>query len=170
MEKVKTREEAASRLKAKEEEINRRFEALQDEVKQTKEDVFGFVKANPWVGICGTTLAGVVVGFLLGGKGKKPKTKRLSKLMCVVFLKWSGIQVVPRNKLVLSCVRRFVIRFHKSCIPVPKKKSAGLTGKLFGMVTDIAFGYLSKTLMNTIEAQLSSRLSSSEQHVPEEQS
>ena len=38
---------------------------------------------------------------------------------------------------------------------VPKKKSGGLRGKLFGIVTDIAFGYLSKTLMNSVEARLS---------------
>lgn len=161
MEKVKTSEEAASRLRAKEEEINRRFEALQDEVKQTKEEVFDFVNANPWLGICGTTLVGILVGVLIGGKSQKAKQKE------IVDGYVRGLSEMTRNSGVneeqVGVLLREALRDSapQYAYPVPKKKSAGVTGKLFGMVADVALGYLSKTLMSTLEAQLSSKESAS---------
>ena len=161
MEKVKTSEEAASRLRAKEEEINRRFEALQDEVNQTKEDVFDFVKANPWLGICGTAMAGIVVGLLIGGKSQKTKRKEM------VDSYVRGLSEMARNSGIneeqVGVVLREALRdaAPQFAYPVHKKKSAGMTGKLFGVVADVALGYLSKTLMSAVEAQLSSKESAS---------
>jgi len=168
MEKVKSREEAASRLKAKEEEINRRFEAIQDEVKQTRQDVVSLVKANPWWGVAGTTVAGILVGLIIGKKSQKQKHKELVDSYSRRLSEMAGNSGASEEQvgvLLREALRDTIPQVVHS---VPKSKSSGLTGKLFGIATDIAFGYLSKTLMNTVETQLSARGTSAEEDSPED--
>ena len=168
MEKVKSSQEAATRLKAKEEEINRRFEALQDEVKQTKEDVFGYVKTNPMLAVCGTTLTGIVVGLLVGGIGKKGRHKEIADNYV------RGLSEIARNSGVseeqVGVMLREALRdtIPQVVYSVPKKKSASLTGKLFGMVTNVVFGYLTRTLMSSLEAQFTSKGAPLEPGTPED--
>ena len=170
MQKINTIEEVASRLKAKEDEINRRVEAIQDEVKQTRQDVAAIVKANPWIGVIGTSLVGVLVGLAIGKKSQKQRHKelvdnyvqRLSEMA-----RNSGASEEQVGDLLREALRDTIPQVVYS---VPKNKSVGFAGKLFGMATDIAFGYLSKTLMNTLESQLTANdSSSSEPGVPEKE-
>lgn len=155
MEKINTREEVASRLRAKEEEINQRFEALQDEVKQTKNDVVAYVKENPWLGVAATTAVGVLVGLIIGKRSDSAKQSEILNTYARHVSEMAGNSGVSEEQ-VRSMLREALRETAAQAMySVPKKKSGGLKGKLFGIVTDIAFGYLSKTVMNSVEARLS---------------
>lgn len=168
MEKINTREEVASRLKAKEEEINRRFEALQGEVKQTKNDLVAYVKDNPWLGVAATTVTGVLVGLIIGKKSNSAKQSELLNSYARQVSEMAGNSGVSEEQV--RAILREALRetAAQAMYSVPKKKSGGLKGKLFGIVTDIAFGYLSKTLMNSVEARLSPQDSALSSELDEE--
>lgn len=63
-----TREELEAQLREKRSAIKDRIDALQGEVMTTGEALKGAVTRNPWVGVGGAVLAGVVVGLLFGGR------------------------------------------------------------------------------------------------------
>ena len=153
MEKIRSREEVEYRLKEKEKEINRHFEALQGEFEQTKQDVVAYVKDNPWLGIAGATLAGVLVGLIVGKKSQKDVHKELIDNY-VERLANTARHAGASEGEVVGLMREAL----RETIPqvvysVPNKKKSGLVGKLVGVVTDVAFGYVTKTLMNTLESQ-----------------
>ena len=154
MEKIRSRAEVEYQLKEKEKEINRHFEALQGEIKQTKHEAVAYVKDNPWIGIAGATLAGVVVGLIIGKKSKKAVHKELIDNY-VEHLSGAARRAGASETEVVEFMREAL----RETIPqvvysVPNTKKGGLGSKVFGILTDVAFGYLSKTLMNTVESQL----------------
>jgi hypothetical protein len=65
-----TREEVTARLKARTEAIQHRLEALQQEVTGTGETVRNVLRQRPLVAVGLTLVAGVLVGRLLGGRGR----------------------------------------------------------------------------------------------------
>ena len=156
MEKVNTREEAASRLRAKEEEINRRIESLQEEVKQTKQEVVDYVKDNPWLGVTAATFAGVLVGLILGKRSDSAKQKGIMDLYAHHVSEMAGNSGVTEEQVRAILREALFESAQQAMYSASNNKSSGWKGKLFGLVKDVAFGYASKSLMNVVEAQLAS--------------
>ncbi len=152
MEKISSKEAVASRLKQKEEEISQRLQALQDEVTSTGEDVRHYLRKNPWIGIGGSVLAGIVVGLIAGKKSKKEQHKeRLDTYIDRLTQAARDSGVSDRE---LSAILRDAL--HETISPLasqkpPKSKSTGLAGMVMGMALDLALGFAKKSLTNFLD-------------------
>ena len=157
MEKIKSRDEVASRLKQKEDDINRHFEALQGEVKQTKKEVEAYVKANPWIGIVGSIVAGIGVGLIIGKKSQKAIHKELVNTYVnrlAEVTRHSGASEAEVGSVLRDALKDTLPQVVYS---MPEKNSSkGLGGKLVGMMASIAFSYFSKALIHRLEQQFDS--------------
>lgn len=154
MEKISSKEAIASKLKQKEEEINQRIEALQNEVSSTGSDVKHYLKTNPWVGLAGSVIAGVVVGLIVGGKSEKTRKKekfdayadQLSEAMGE-----AGVNTAEINTLLKEAIRS------AADAPVyapPQKKKSALSGKLFNVAVNMALGFAQKSLINFLDEKV----------------
>ena len=151
MEKVRSRKEVAAQLKAKEQEINGRIEALQKEVLHTGEDIKEFVKKNTWVSVAGSVVAGILVGLVLGKKNRKTQHRELvdqymNRLADVARKAGAGDREV--GELLRDALR-------DTMPPViysqPQKRSRGLGHMLMNMGADMAIGFAKKSLFNILD-------------------
>ncbi len=144
-----------ARLKASEEAIASHVEALQTEVEQTGREVRDFVLRNPWVGVTGALLGGVAVGLLLG-KRRGPRTHR-----DVLDRYLDGLSDIARSAGAtdeeVSVLLRDALR--ESMPPVvirgAKEGRGGVAGKIFGIVSGIAFDMAKSSLMRFMDQRLS---------------
>jgi len=73
MEKILDKDQVRAQLEAKSEEINYRLDAIQNEVATVGQAIRDAVYSHPLISIGGSIAAGLLVGFLLGGPGKRGK-------------------------------------------------------------------------------------------------
>ena len=154
MQKTSSREAVASRLKQKEEEINRRIEALQGEMTSTGADVRQYLKKNPWIAVAGSVAAGVLVGLIAGKKSAKTQQKELVDTYIERL-----IEAARDNGATEQEVGALLREAMRSSMPPPAQqayntpKSGGLTGKLLGIGLDMAMGFAKKSFFNFLEEQ-----------------
>lgn len=154
MPKTTSREAVASRLKQKEDEINRRIEALQGEMTSTGADVRQYLKSNPWVAVAGSVAAGLLVGLIAGKKSTKTRQKELVDTYVERL-----IEAARDNGATEQEVGALLREAMRSAMPPPaqeayaKPKSGGLTGKLLGIGLDMAMGFAKKSFFNFLEEQ-----------------
>lgn len=160
MEKISSREAVASRLKQKEEQINRRIEALQGEMTSTRVDVKNYLKDNPWIGVAGSVCAGIVVGLIAGKKSKKTRQKEL--LDTYISRLTEAAQETGVSEREVGALLREAL--HETVSPAaysePKSKSSGLSGKLMSMALEMAMGFAKKSFLNFLEDKASTAGSS----------
>lgn len=161
MEKTSSKEAVASRLKQKEEEISQRLQALQGEMTSTGEDVRNYLKKNPWIGIGGSVLAGVVVGLIAGKKSKKSQHKE--QLDTYIDRLTQAARDSGVSERELSAILRDAL--HETISPLAsqkpaKSKSAGLTAMVMGMVMDMALGFAKKSLTNFLDEKVAGSVGS----------
>lgn len=155
MEKTSTRDEVASKLRDKEDEINRHLEALQGEVARTGADIKAYVQANPWILLAGSIAAGVLVGLVLGRKNEKGKQRKFADDY------YDRLELIARQagvpeKEIGALLKEAALRESSSSglSSAPSKKTNGMGSKLFGIAADMAIGFAKKTMINVIEDRL----------------
>ncbi len=169
MEKIKSLEEAANRLRQKEEEISRHLDALQEDVRQTKQDVVGYVKENPWLGLAGSTFAGILVGLLLGKIGKSPRAeKRLEQYVdqLITASRQSGATEEELAQILERAARGTATSVVYAS---PERKSKGLGSQVLGLLADIGMGLLKKSLLQAIDQQIQAVSAPGEQAAEEQE-
>ena len=152
---MNSREEVANRLKEKEEAINSRIEALQDELLQTRKEVESYVKDNPWIGVIGSIIAGVGVGLILGKKSQKAIHKEL--VNSYVNQLADVARRAGASEFEVGEVLREALRETQPPIvyAVPDRAAKkGLFSSLFGVATSVALNYGSKYALAAIDKQL----------------
>jgi hypothetical protein len=151
MEKTSTREEVASRLKAKEFEINQHIEALQEEVARTGANIKDFVQARPFLPVAGSILTGILVGLILGRRSKRARYREMlddymDRLAEVA--RQSGASERDVSLLLRDALRESI----PSVVVSPSaKKTNGFGSRLFSMAADMAIGFAMKTIVNVVE-------------------
>lgn len=156
MEKTSTREEVASRLKEKEDEINRHLDALQEEVARTRADIKSYLTSNPWIPLAGSVAAGILVGLVLGRKSKKARHQELlDEYMdrLAEIARQAGASEREVGALLRDALRESIppVVFTAS-----KEKSSGLGSKLIGIAADMAIGFARKSLVHALEDRFQS--------------
>lgn len=161
MEKTSTRDEVASKLKDKEDEINRHLEALQDEVARTGADIKAYIQANPWIPLAGSIAAGILVGLVLGRRNTKDKPRSF------VDEYYSRLESIARQagaseKEIDALLKEAAFRDTMASEPSTSsgKKTSGMGGKLFGIAANMAIGFAKKAVINAIEDRLAPKVPS----------
>ncbi|MEM8487931.1 MAG: hypothetical protein AAF564_20435 [Bacteroidota bacterium] len=154
MQKTSSREAVASRLKQKEDEINRRIEALQGEMTSTGADVRQYLKSNPWIAVAGSVAAGILVGLIAGRKSAKTRQNELVDTYIERL-----IEAARDNGATEQEVGALLREAMRSSMPPPPReaygnpKSGGIAGKLMGIGLDMAMGFAKKSFFNFLEEQ-----------------
>ncbi len=149
MQKTSSREAVASRLKQKEDEINRRIEALQGEMTSTGADVRAYLKTNPWIAVAGSVAAGILVGLIAGKKSAKTRQNELVDTYIerlIEAARDNGATEQEVGALLREAMRNSMPPQAHEAHASPK--SGGLTGKLMGIGLDMAMGFAKKSLFN----------------------
>ncbi len=134
--------ELRAALDARTEQINRRVEAIQTEVQRVPEEVRHALVRNPVVSLGGSLVAGLAVGLLIGGIGKKKRAIPAAHATLVAeyldALADDARQAIKKGEDVGRAIRRTIGKYTPLVVVTEPDSHHGAEG-VFKTALDMAF-------------------------------
>jgi hypothetical protein len=165
MERMLTKAELEAQLKAKEEDIQARVDALKGEVEGAGEDARRFVVTRPQMIAGGALVAGLLVGWYLTGRSRRRRERRMARSHNALVERYmhalSGVvHMELANGKDLDTAIHDAMRNHLPLIVVEpgagedRGSGGGIVREIFGFLLQTGLGFASRTLMDQIQARL----------------
>jgi hypothetical protein len=164
MERMLTKAELEAQLKAKEEDIQARVDALKNEVESAGEDAKRFVVTRPQMIAGGALVGGLLIGWYLTGRSRRKREKRMARSHNALVERYmhalSGVvRMELSNGKDIDAAIHDAMRNHLPLIVVEQgagedRAGGGIIRDSISFLLQTALGFASKVLMDEIQARL----------------
>jgi hypothetical protein len=164
MERLLTKAEIEAQLKAKEEDIQARLEALKNEVEHAGDDARQFAVSRPQLLAGGAIVAGILIGWYLTGRSRRKRERRMARSHNALVEQYMhALSGVVRMELAdgkdIDTAVRDAMRNHLPLIVVEpgageERSNGGFIREAMSFFLQTALGFASKALMDQLQSRL----------------